>query len=114
MQKHQIEMGDVELALHSDQRVVVSRSHPRAEDCTTNNSGESTRDYCAADVKFGLMGWRMQPSPDAEGQADRSAKTKDVRDEMGEAIARVSEHCDGRGSEEEAWGTVGHNAPRKQ
>ncbi len=114
MQKHQIEVGDVELAVSGEQRVVVSGSDPRAEDCATDDSGETTRDDCAADVKFGLVGWGMQPAPDAEGQADRSAKTKDVSDEMREAIARVGEHCDGRVLEEEADGAVGKNDPRQE
>src|SRR5579872_2091070 len=107
-------MGDVEPAVSGEQRVVVSGNDPRAENCATDDPGKTTRDDRAPGVKFGLVSWGMQADPNAESQADRSAKTKDVSNEMREAVARVGEHCDGRVLEEEADGAVRKNDPSQE
>jgi hypothetical protein len=114
MQKHQIEVGDVERAVAGEQRIVIPGSHPRAENRAADDSGESTCNDCATNVKFGLMRWRMQPSPDAEGQADWSAKAKNVSDEMREAVARVREDTDRRVLKKQANGAVRENNPLKE
>ena len=56
----------------------------------------------------------MESTPNAEGQADRCAETKNVGDEMREAIACVGEHCCAGVLKDEADGAVRENDPSEK
>src|SRR5579871_816904 len=107
-------MRTIEPAVTGEQRKVVSGGYPRAENRATNDACESARDDGAADVKFWLLGFGMEPSPDSESESDRSAKTKDVSDEMREAVACICEHRGCRVMKYKADGAIWKNDPREE
>src|SRR5215813_6737009 len=114
MQKDHGGPREGECSISREQRKVVARCDPRAEDRASDDSGKSARYDGAADAEFRLLRKGMKSAPNAEGQTNGRTQTEDVGDKMGKAIARIGEHCGGGVLKDKADGTVGKGDPGEE